>query len=654
MAHSRTKRGKPPAEEMRSRISKDVQPRTSSPVPHISVPLFGTSPPVSNKKYARSSRVSDHGRGRDPRPRLDAQAHSRPHSRHHHHSRQPKTLPNPPLPPRVKIQLVSLDPRYVDFEVRINPDFLVEKLEDRIRRLYREKHNRWIESTAHFKYYAQDATELQPTDRITADSSRIWYHMSKTPDEIGRWKFTHFRDMMHGRLDYADELIKAIEGGATVRELRRLIADHLAIEDPYRVVLIARDGTRRGLLHGDCWESQRRDYVYHPDGSYLKNGMTLRSLRRYLETRLFSNVCHPQRDKTEYCPQSRSTFTTIDGQRLGLETRVCWGATYKYELLDDAAETFSSEEAWLLPTTETCIVCVEDKKISDLPVKVTKGCKHDATVCKDCLKTWLSTGLETGAWDKLKCPECPELLEYRDIQRYASPATFARYDVLTARAAVQKMPNFGWCLSTKCESGQIHDPECAKFQCMACRSSHCVTHNVAWHDGETCEEYDARNQQRKKDEKASEKIIKKTSRNCPRCKRDVHKYVGCNHITCTCGHEWCYICLESFVRNSLNYPICNHKNGCPEFDMFAEIFNDPNRRRPPLRQNHARHRTPPGPNLTRMENGANTENPNQDPTPAATVAATAATVAGENPGQQHWAPPPLRGVGLPRRPLNRS
>jgi hypothetical protein len=112
--------------------------------------------------------------------------------------------------------------------------------------------------------------------------------------------------------------------------------------------------------------------------------------------------------------------------------------------------------------------------------------------------------------------------------------TLGRYDTLATRAAVQKDPEFVWCLEPNCGSGQIHvaPPGCFKFTCNACNGKHCTRHGVKWHARLTCAEYDMENKARLKQDKASEAKVKEISKACPECKRPVHKFIGCNHITC--------------------------------------------------------------------------------------------------------------------------
>ncbi|KAK3341426.1 hypothetical protein B0T25DRAFT_464790 [Lasiosphaeria hispida] len=534
-----------------------------------------------DKKHRRR-----HDRGREQEEDSHRQRHSHPRS-----SRERLI---------VEVELKCLDDRYFNLKFGVKPGSPVSRLETYIRRRYEDR-ARPINPLAHFTFYSEGG--ILPLDHeITQDSQTIWYRMSRQPGELEEWKFTHWQDDTHGRLDsnLSKRLVDAIEAGATVAQLRTQVADYMGIEDPHRVVLTARGGTRSGLLQGSCWEVRQikkwlcrwisidvhpengyvviqglgREYVYHPDLSYCEQGLELKAIKAYMRTRVFRAV--RQHGKSEFDTTWSKIALSHDGKCLGSFTPVQWGATYMFELPDDAAETFSDEETWLLAPTETCTVCIDDKKISELPARVTAGCKHKPTICKDCLKQWLESSLESGSWDRLKCPDCSEILSHSEVRRFASRETFNRYDVLSTRAALKDIPNFRWCLSTTCESGQIHDDKCTKFKCVACPARHCIKHEVLWHKDETCEEYDRRNKQRKKDERASEIMIKDTSKKCPKCKKDVHKYEGCNHITCVCGHEWCYVCSAPFQRTEHGFLFCRHNAGCTERDPFIDLIDHPN------------------------------------------------------------------------------
>lgn len=113
--------------------------------------------------------------------------------------------------------------------------------------------------------------------------------------------------------------------------------------------------------------------------------------------------------------------------------------------------------------------------------------------------------------------------------------------MLITKKVLNNIPNFHWCLSKGCESGQVHAPSgksdnssCPKtlFECHSCKGRQCILHDVKWHEGLTCREYEERNSSKVKQDKASEATVKEISKQCPRCKRNIIKFVGCNHMTC--------------------------------------------------------------------------------------------------------------------------
>ncbi|OAA65433.1 ring finger protein [Niveomyces insectorum RCEF 264] len=295
------------------------------------------------------------------------------------------------------------------------------------------------------------------------------------------------------------------------------------------------------------------------------------------------------------------------------------GSSVEFRLPDDLVEASADAESWLLLPTETCIICCDAKPATQFPHRVAMGCcvrgdnhnnnttavparSHTPNVCKDCLAEWIRSSLQDKAWDQLKCPECPAFLAHADVRLYAAPAEFARYEQLATRAAVVRdFPNFRWCLAPGCESGQIHEPpsskraalpsssspsssssaaataassieeSCPKFRCHACRAAYCINHNVPWHSGETCAQYDVRTKQRRREEqRKSDQWVQKHAKECPQCHKMVHKYEGCNHITCLCGHEWCYLCFAPFVT-TMGILRCRHKAGCTERDLAEEL-----------------------------------------------------------------------------------
>lgn len=61
-----------------------------------------------------------------------------------------------------------------------------------------------------------------------------------------------------------------------------------------------------------------------------------------------------------------------------------------------------------------------------------------------------------------------------------------------------------------------------------------MVHNVKWHKNETCEEYGRREDamRKAKEEEASRRTLKETTKLCPGCERSIEKIAGCDHMYC--------------------------------------------------------------------------------------------------------------------------
>lgn len=72
---------------------------------------------------------------------------------------------------------------------------------------------------------------------------------------------------------------------------------------------------------------------------------------------------------------------------------------------------------------------------------------------------------------------------------------------------------------------------------------------MVYHVENTCDEIQAEKKLKEindniqpEDDQLVEWAKKVGAKQCSKCKYWVHKSDGCDHMTCRCGHEFCYIC----------------------------------------------------------------------------------------------------------------
>ncbi|KAI0159554.1 hypothetical protein GGR57DRAFT_428662 [Xylariaceae sp. FL1272] len=419
-----------------------------------------------------------------------------------------------------------------------------------------------------------------------------------------------------------------INTGLTVGQVRQRVAkilqnylpaDSRIVIEPAQVTIEAIGGLRSGPLQGDSWELKNIQQWYCRrlriglqllDEYFILRGFNvayiLQASRHYgtisgysLKV-LFKHkvLTTTHRKYRHYCDAIEPDDITLyhHNEQVRDNTRLHPGMTLDFELSRRASRLFLQEEAWLVPLTETCSICADDKRVSEMPHKrlITAHCSHTATACNDCVAQWITSSMETVPWDRLKCPECPALFTFANVKKFATRDTFKRYDQLATRAALDSVTGFRWCLNARCDAGQIYPLGCSKARCHACSQSSCVHHDIPWHNGETCEQYDKRTTKQRRSDKLSEKHVQKTTKPCPGCRKNVHKFSGCDHITCICGHEWCWLCFSPYTRDNNLFLRCRHKEECqyfanpPMFEggrAFAPFLDipPPPRARPPLR-----------------------------------------------------------------------
>lgn len=109
-----------------------------------------------------------------------------------------------------------------------------------------------------------------------------------------------------------------------------------------------------------------------------------------------------------------------------------------------------------------------------------------------------------------------------------------RYEQACIRATLAADPDFRYCLSTTCKSGQLHPGGTDEpiFRCEHCGHKHCIVCEANWHQDQTCEEFQAVRRRLHAENERSQQEVKKLSKPCPGCRVPIQKNRGCDHMRC--------------------------------------------------------------------------------------------------------------------------
>lgn len=85
--------------------------------------------------------------------------------------------------------------------------------------------------------------------------------------------------------------------------------------------------------------------------------------------------------------------------------------------------------------------------------------------------------------------------------------------------------------------------------CNHCSFRACARCDRPYHDGETCTAYQARIKDRLDEENKALAAVKKFSRPCPGCGKNIQRNGGCPSMHCSqCHAAFCWNCLQVFEK----------------------------------------------------------------------------------------------------------
>ncbi|KAL3530611.1 hypothetical protein ACH5RR_009933 [Cinchona calisaya] len=234
-----------------------------------------------------------------------------------------------------------------------------------------------------------------------------------------------------------------------------------------------------------------------------------------------------------------------------------------------------AREATLSHTTkETCRICLEDVDV--LKMLSVHDCLHRC--CPSCVKKHVEVSLRQGA-----LPKCPH--EGCDLEiiidRCTKVLNSELIEIMNQRVKEAQIPVAKriYCPYPRCsnlmskrevlnhsKSKSMNVEQSGYRMCLKCQGCFCVNCKVPWHSQMTCSDYKMLHPYSSTEDEMLNSLAKRNSwRQCAKCSHMIELDVGCYHIICRCGHQFCYTCGSEWKKNKAS---CT----CPLWDDHRIIY----------------------------------------------------------------------------------
>ncbi|CAD8102144.1 unnamed protein product [Paramecium sonneborni] len=204
-----------------------------------------------------------------------------------------------------------------------------------------------------------------------------------------------------------------------------------------------------------------------------------------------------------------------------------------------------------------CGICADTYKVN--AEAITLECDH--RFCKNCLHEYIINLTKEGKYgeDDIKCSSCNTPIDYYIIN-YCAPECSSkindeRVKKLNSNTEKEKLVN---CPGVNCPQKFYVDKNMPFPVCPTCKTAFCINGCGEAHEGKSCEQVE---QEKLKARVKEEKGLV----SCPKCKIQILKDGGCNHITCQCKHEFCYVCQKSYKPK--------RECTCPQMTTMERLYD---------------------------------------------------------------------------------
>lgn len=206
--------------------------------------------------------------------------------------------------------------------------------------------------------------------------------------------------------------------------------------------------------------------------------------------------------------------------------------------------------------TFSCLLCFEISPFSGMTFL---DCTHE--ICTKCYRSYLEEAVYAGREClKKKCPvkDCPVGIPKELFEQLLSIELYERYQMLMINSFVDLNPYTKWCPGPGCNLATVYKKNYCREVTCTCGHIWCFNCRSDAHRPLTCELLKMWNEKIAIEDKSS--FIDVDAKACPRCGMPIQKSLGCLHMTCICGYEFCWMCLGKWLNHvsitPVNY-VCN-------------------------------------------------------------------------------------------------
>ncbi|XP_022756079.1 uncharacterized protein LOC111303867 [Durio zibethinus] len=199
---------------------------------------------------------------------------------------------------------------------------------------------------------------------------------------------------------------------------------------------------------------------------------------------------------------------------------------------------------------ENCVICLEDTDFGSM--FSVDGCMH--RYCFSCMKQHVEVKLLLGIVPKCPHEGCKSELIVDSCRKFL---TSKMIEILKQRIKEASVPVTEkiYCPYPRC-SALMSRSEVSEYakdalgversgvrKCLKCHGLFCINCKAPWHSNMTCQDFKRKNPHPPaEDLKLKSLATMNLWRQCVKCNHMIELSEGCYHMTCRCGHEFCYNC----------------------------------------------------------------------------------------------------------------